>query len=192
MALDVKTNYPWDGEVAISVTEAPAGEKALALRVPGWCKKWTLTVNGEAVDAQPQDGYVSIKRAWRAGDVVSLSLDMPVKYVRSSPKVRENAGRVALMRGPVVYCLEEADNGDQLHLVRAGGPLTAKAAWQPDLLGGIVAIETAGVREKAADWGETLYADCAAPEEEKATLKWIPYYAWANRGVGEMRVWIRE
>ena len=191
MALKVTTDYPWDGAVHLEITEAPASEKALALRIPGWCRNWTLSVNGESLTAS-KDGYVCIKkRAWRAGDAVDLTLDMPVRVVRSSPRVRENAGKVALMRGPIVYCLEEADNGDALHLVRMGGSLMAATAWRSDL-GGIVAIATTGLREKNEGWDETLYSDAPAPEEEKTTLRWIPYYAWANRGVGEMRVWIRE
>ncbi|MBO4883979.1 MAG: glycoside hydrolase family 127 protein [Clostridia bacterium] len=192
MALSVETDYPWDGAVRVCVAEAPAGEKTLALRVPGWCRRWSLAVNGEIVTVAPEDGYVSLKRVWRAGDVVELALDMPARYVRSAPKVRENAGRVALTRGPVVYCLEEADNGAALHMVRAGGAPRAETAWRPDLLGGVVAITTAGLREKDDGWGETLYDDRPAPAAEETPLHWIPYYAWANRGVGEMRVWIRE
>ena len=112
--------------------------------------------------------------------------------MRANPRVAEDAGKVALTRGPLVYCLEEIDNGKRLHLLRAGGARGGiDARWEPGTLGGIVALETDGLRESEA-WEGPLYAACAAPETHPVRLRFIPYYAWANRGVGEMRVWIRE
>ncbi len=190
--VDVRTNYPWDGDVAVTVKDAASF--ALKLRVPGWCRGWTLRVNGAAVTPEVKDGYVALDRAWAAGDVVELSLDMPVALVRANPRVYEDAGKVAVTRGPLVYCLEEADNTRNLHLIRLGNiaPGDFEVAWKPDKLGGIVELTSPGLRESDAGWGETLYSGVNAVETSPAKLTWIPYYSWANRDPGEMRVWIRE
>ena len=194
MRLRVATDYPWDGRVRLTVEAAPPSAYALRLRVPGWCRRWTLSVNGEREDAPVEDGYAAVRRTWRAGDAVELVMDMPVAFTRANPRVREDAGRVAVTRGPLVYCLEEADNGPDLHLLRLGGarPEDFEAAWRGDALGGVVAITGTGARESDAGWGETLYSDALPVESAPARLTFIPYYAWANRAPGEMRVWIRE
>ena len=141
--------------------------------------------------AELSEGYALLKGPWKPGDVVELHMDMPARWVRANTRVREDAGRVALQRGPVVYCLEEADNGPSLHSVRIGSEAGAEPRWEPDTLGGVVTLTTPGLREKE-DGPETgLYTFREAPGTEEVSLRWIPYYAWANRGVGEMRVWIR-
>ena len=190
--LDVKTNYPWDGDVRVSVKDAAAF--ALKLRVPGWCRAWTLKVNGEAVSPEVRDGYVALDRAWAAGDVVELALDMPVELVRANPRVYEDAGKLAVARGPLVYCLEEADNTRNLHLIRLGNIAAGdfEAKWKPEKLGGIVELTSPGLRESDAGWGEALYSGVNAIETASARLTWIPYYSWANRAPGEMRVWVRQ
>ena len=190
--LNVATNYPWEGAVALTVDADAAF--ALKLRVPGWCRKWTLKVNGEAVDAAPADGYVAIDRAWKPGDRVEFTMDMPVCLVKAHPRVYEDAGKVAVTRGPIVYCLEEADNTRNLHLVRLGEAKAAdfQCAWKPEKLGGIVELTSPGVRETDAGWGEVLYSEEKDVESAPAKLTWIPYYSWANRDPGEMRVWVRR
>ena len=127
-------------------------------------------------------------------DAVALTLPMEVKLYSANPLVREGIGKLAVMRGPIVYCLEEADNGDLLHLIRLGDTEAADltAAYEPDTLGGVTVLISPGLKEKT-DWAaEGLYAAAKAPESEKISLRWIPCYAWANRNVGEMRVWIRK
>ena len=190
--LDVGTDYPWDGRVAVTVNADAAF--ALKLRVPGWCRRWTLAVNGAAMDAAPADGYLTLDRAWKAGDAVELTLDMPVALVRANPRVGEDAGRAAVARGPLVYCLEEADNGRDLHMLRLGGarPEDFEARWMPDKLGGIVELQCPGLRETDAGWGDDLYSADKDVETVPARLTWIPYYSWANRDPGEMRVWVRR
>ena len=191
VTLRVATDYPWDGKIDLTV-DADA-EFALKLRVPGWCHGFTLSVNGAAFSAQPEEGYVTLARRWQAGDAVSLTLDMPVRLIRANPRIPEDAGKVAVARGPLVYCLEEADNGPGLHRITLDG-VQAKdfaAEWQLDMLGGIVALTSPGWRESDAGW-DALYSDTADITRERATLTWIPYYAWCNRTPGEMRVWIRR
>ena len=190
--LSVRTDYPWDGAVAVTVGADAAF--ALRLRVPGWCRRWTVQINGEAQAPQVRDGYIVLDRAWKAGDAVALALDMPVALVQANPRVYEDAGKVAVARGPLIYCLEEADNTRNLHLVRLGDakPQDFTAAWKPDKLGGIVELTSPGLRESDAGWGDTLYSGEYAVESAPSHLTWIPYYRWANREPGEMRVWVRR
>ena len=193
LELRTATDYPWNGTIHIEVAPEDGDGKTVALRIPGWCRNWTLRVNGEAIDAEPVDGYVRVTRDWQAGDVIDLELELAVRRVRANPRIREDAGKVALARGPVVYCLEEADNGAALHGLIAEDFADAVVTWQADLLGGVMAVETAGTRETEADWDADIpYAACGEIPTKPARLRWIPYYAWANRGVGEMRVWVRS
>ena len=114
----------------------------------------------------------------------------PVVY--ANPRLYKYVGLAALMRGPVVYCLEEADNGRDLHLVRMGRDPQLQEAWSEEL-GGIVALTSRGERIDRESWeGQGLYAPAHAEKCDPATLRWIPYYAWSNRGEGEMRVWIHR
>ena len=123
-----------------------------------------------------------------------LSLRRPVSVLSANPRIREDAGKVAVSRGPLVYCLEEADNGRDLHLLRLGeaGPEDFETEWKPEKLGGIVEITTPGLRESDAGWGDELYSAGREISAAPVRLTWIPYYSWANRDPGEMRVWIRR
>lgn len=190
--LQTETNYPWDGKIRTQVDSE--GSWTLALRIPGWCDGYTLQVNGANISPEQHDGYVYITRDWKPGDIVMLNLPMAVKLYRANPLVREDAGQVAVMRGPVVYCLEEKDNGNMLHLVRLCDtkPEDFTATYDPELLGGIVRLGSPGWREQT-DWDNAgLYAAVSESALRAVSLRWIPYYSWANRGIGEMRVWIRE
>ena len=190
LSLRMETGYPWAGNICLTVEGDTPKEAALALRIPQWCSSWTLQVNEEAITAQPSDGYLLLKRVWHPGDRVFLNLDMQVRMIRANPAVREDIGKAALMRGPMVYCLEEADNGKDLHTLRHAPLIHAVEAFEPQELGGITALYTDGLRESREDWGSDLYAE-KEPEETAVRLRWIPYYAWANREPGEMMVWVR-
>ncbi|MBZ0279060.1 MAG: glycoside hydrolase family 127 protein, partial [Anaerolineae bacterium] len=109
--IEQQTRYPWDGDIQITLTPVKPARFELALRIPGWCRDYRVTVNGEAVTAPLEQGYLILDREWHAGDTVRLKLAMPVERIAANPQVRQDIGRVALQRGPVVYCLEEADNG---------------------------------------------------------------------------------
>ena len=194
VSLKTETNYPWDGNISVTVTpEAPASFP-LNLRVPGWCSAWTLKLNGQVLNPDTVDGYISLNRLWNPGDRLELSLEMPVSFLSANPRIYEDAGKVAVSRGPLIYCLEEPDNGRNLHLVRLGNarPENCRAEWKPDKLGGIVEITSPGIRESDDGWGDTLYSAEKPVASSPVTLTWIPYYAWANREPGEMRVWIRK
>ena len=191
--LEVQTNYPWEETVRIRVLPEQPAEFTLALRIPGWCRSWTVCCGQEKADGEVRDGYCYIRRRWNREDLLELKLEMPVEMMRANPKVREDIGKVALMRGPVVYCLEEADNGPDLHLFRLGETPDFQTCYQPDLLDGIMTVRAKAQKLCGQAWeaGE-LYSSGKAESYEEKELLWIPYYAWANRQKGELMVWIRK
>jgi DUF1680 family protein len=197
--LDVRTNYPWDGEIALGVQAAAPVEFTLRLRIPAWCRGATCAVNGAppqevgrvAANTPPSalaDGYLLLRRKWHPGDTVALSLPMPIERMRADPRVAADAGCVALQRGPLVYCLEQADNGPDLAALSLPRDAILRERFDPALLGGCVVIEGEGLR---AQPGAALYS-AEPPRTIAAPLRAVPYALWANRGEGEMRVWIRE
>jgi DUF1680 family protein len=198
VGLRQRTQYPWDGNVEIEVE----GESAfsLMLRIPAWCEEGAaIEINGKPFDGSASPGsYAEIRRAWRPGDRVRLALPMPVNHVECHPYVSENAGRVALMRGPLLYCVEQVDNlgFDLRDIVLPAGPgfLTEH---RPDMLGGVTILRTqAEIVPPDEEWGERLYrrARPRADEPQGATaeITAVPYYAWANRDPGPMRLWLRS
>ncbi len=192
--LTQQTNYPWEGETRLQVEVDQPGRFRLGLRIPGWCRSYKLSVNGEAVTAAPVKGYVLIDREWKSGDEVILSLDMPVERILPHPQIRHDAGNIALQRGPVVYCFEEVDNGDNLANVIIPPDARINTTFEPDLFSGVTVINVEGQRAEAAGWKGGLYQPRSVQQLKRtpAALKAIPYCFWANRQPGEMRVWIRE
>src|SRR5262249_10598824 len=138
--LDEQTNYPWDGDIHFTVKVEHPTQFKLALRIPNWCRDFSVKVNGTDVSANPTNGYVVIAREWATGDEVAVHLTMPVERIVSHPQVRQDAGYIALQRGPVVYCLEEADNGPQLANIALPRDARLTAQFDPNLFGGINVI----------------------------------------------------
>jgi DUF1680 family protein len=196
VALRQSTRYPWEGEIAIEV--GGEGEFTIRLRIPEWCESGVaLTVNGAAVGTPAAAGtYASVRRTWQTGDIVRLSLPMPVRRLSCHPRVTENAGHVALMRGPLVYCLEQVDHpGVDIHDIALPDETTFRTDWAPDLLGGVVTLTAEAVTDPAGGaWHNRLYQSIqtiAGEQSQQSTqIRAIPYYAWANRDPGPMRVWI--
>jgi DUF1680 family protein len=192
VTLGVTTEYPWDGKVKLDVK--PAGETpfALRLRVPGWCGDAKLKVNGQDVPGEPVKGYLTVSRAWKAGDTVELDLDMTVRRMSANPNAAEMRGRLALARGPLVYCVEGVDLPEDARkdfwsfTLPPDAPLAT--AFRSDLLGGVVTIMGEGYVAEASDWSRTLYQETAALKKVGFTA--VPYCAWDNRGAGPMEVWI--
>lgn len=182
-----KTAYPFDGNVQVTVS---AGTYALKLRIPNWSSNTTALLNGQPIHLKCERGFAVIERDWKDGDCVALCFDMSIRRVYAHPSVSEDVGKVAIQRGPLVYCVEEADNGPQLHRMvlerTAQGVLEAREDIQPGMVG--IAFNAF----RTMDDGDDLYVLDHAPECEPAAMRMIPYYAWSNRSVGEMRVWIRE
>ena len=192
--IEQHTAYPWDEEVRLTVHVNQPTRFALALRVPGWCRDARLQINGEDGAWAADKGYAKVEREWNTGDVVVLTLAMPVERIVSHPKVRQNAGRIALQRGPVVYCLEEVDNGPELANVVLPQGAALAASHDPDLFGGVTVITGEAVRLAPERWPGGLYQPQATQTivASTFTFKAIPYCFWANRQPGEMRVWMRE
>ncbi|VBB05741.1 six-hairpin glycosidase [Lucifera butyrica] len=187
------SNYPWDGTISISLTVAEKQKFTLALRVPGWCRQYQLAVNGEKMDFLTiEDGYAVLSREWIDNDEITLTLAMPVEIVHAHPRVRENIGKVAIQRGPLIYCLEEADNGKGLAEVMLETNAGLAAKFDEDLFDGTVVI-TGNAKWYGGGIGEKhLYQFGEYPAKHKA-IKAIPYYLWGNRQPGnEMLVWVSK
>jgi DUF1680 family protein len=190
VAIKEASDYPWSGDIRIAVDPEDPTTFELRLRIPGWAKTASATVNGEPIALRPERGYAAISRRWSAGDVVALDLSMPPERLYAHPSVRMDVGRVALRRGPLIYCVEEADNpggpAQRLTLPREA-PLKAERA---DLFGGVTMLK-APAKALAPSDGAALYST-TPPATRDATLAAIPYFLWANREPASMQVWIAE
>jgi DUF1680 family protein len=185
------SNYPWSGDIRIAIDPAEPKAFDVKLRVPGWARSYSVAVNGKAVMAAPVSGYITINRVWTNGDTIALDLPMPAERLYANPGVIMDAGRVALKRGPLVYCLEEADNpGGAVQRLKLPRSAELMSGTRADLFGGIVTLSAQGRALDASDWRD-LYRTAPSPEAAQ-TLTAIPYYLWANRGRGSMVVWVPE
>lgn len=194
--LHQQTLYPWDGAVQLDITPAQAQTFTLHLRLPEWCDQYQLKVNGVAQTLQPEEGgYFAITREWQPGDQVTYRMEMPVRAVRANPAVRQLQARVAIQRGPIVYCLEGVDHDNAVLDRISVNPADVEqfsVEFQPELLGGVAVLRGQGfLMEETADWGDTLYRSGSAPKDVPVQLTAIPYCTWDNREPGEMRVWLR-
>jgi len=186
ISLKMKTDYPHNGRVTIDLS---AGKYRLMLRKPAWCEAYTLNLRGKPIEVETVDGYLAIERQWQEGDRVEYDMEMPVYRVWANPKVAADIGKVCVMRGPLVYCAEERDNGKGLHALYL--PRDAKWAESklPDLPEGTITLSAEG---KTADLSiDELYAT-TPPKLVNKQIQLIPYFAWANRGIGEMTVWLND
>jgi DUF1680 family protein len=185
-----KTDYPWSGNVKLIVN--PKGEETFQvnLRIPGWCRGATAAVNGKEIDAAPgENGYLQIARPWRRGDTITLKMPMPVRRIVANPNVAANVGRIALQRGPVVYCLEGIDNEGSVRDIAIPRGARFKAQFEPEMLGGIVVLRGEALRRKPVEWSGNLYRPQA---EKEVSVVAVPYHVWDNREAGEMVVWLPE
>ena len=189
--LQITSSFPWEGSVSIRVAAEEAAEFTLALRIPEWCSDYHITAPEGEVTVK--DGYYYITRCWSKDDTITLGFPMKIRRIRSNTKVRENIGKVAFTRGPIVYCLEEKDNQSNLHLItvpkNAGFTTQSFSILDREM----IALTSKGIRilpEASVD--AKLYSDIEDEMTEETDLTWIPYYTWANRGEGEMQVWVRE
>jgi len=188
------SEYPWQGTVNIELTVNRPTSLTLCLRLPGWCEQATVRLADQ--DPLPAtagvEGYIRIEREWRDTTRVTLALDMPVQRIEAHPSVDGNAGRVALQRGPVLYCLEETDNGKHLHDILLPRDTPIAVCFGDSELGAGVPVLTATARRRdPAAWTGRLYSTRSSPTVTQ-DLRAIPYFFWNNRGEGEMLVWVRE
>jgi DUF1680 family protein len=200
VAIRQETRYPWDGKVRIALDPARPVELAVHVRVPGWAQgrpvpsdlyryadagaaPFTLAVNGQAAKPEMTGGFAVLRRTWKAGDAIELELPMDVRRVLSHEKVAANAGRVALERGPVVYCAEAVDNGGRVFNLVLPDDARLEARHRPDLLGGVTVVAGRALALHASENGRSV----VTREQDFVA---VPYYAWAHRGEGEMAVWL--
>ncbi|OWV71565.1 hypothetical protein ATY77_13705 [Rhizobium sp. R634] len=191
--LEQATNYPWDGAVAFTTRLKKRARFALSLRIPDWAEGATLSVNGAMLDlnAHVRQGYARIDREWADGDRIALFLPLALRPQYANPKVRQDAGRVALMRGPLVYCVETTDNGEGLNAIVLPRELSAAETVVLKDLNDAVALDLKVEREETSDWGTPLYRKAPAARQV-ATARFVPYHLWDNRAPGEMLVWVQS
>ncbi|HEX4285488.1 MAG TPA: beta-L-arabinofuranosidase domain-containing protein [Terracidiphilus sp.] len=185
------TRYPWHGSVRITVDPEQAASFAVMLRIPAWCTGESVKVNGQSVPTQQKTrGYVRIDRTWNRNDVVELEMPMPIRQVFANPLIEANVGRSALMRGPVVYCVESVDNSNRVAQLLLTNPAAVTAKFDKTLLDGVVVITAQGAA--AHPTVDVLYSTSRQLDSKTtAAITAIPYYANANRGPVDMAVWLR-
>ncbi|MBQ2955494.1 MAG: glycoside hydrolase family 127 protein [Clostridia bacterium] len=187
VTLTTDARMPWDGQVSVRIqADKPAGF-TLMLRVPTWAKNFSMTIDGQVAEPVVENGYIVLNRLFGAETVVALEFPMEVRFMSASLHTPNYAGKTALMRGPLVYCLEEKDNGPQLWNLSVK-PGTAEARFDESLLCGVTAITADGLRDEMESG---LYTE-SVPGRNAVPLTFVPYYAWGNRGKGEMAVWLRR
>jgi DUF1680 family protein len=194
-----QNNYPWDGALGFTVSPQKSDVFSLQVRIPGWASNQAIpsdlytfndkqnapvaiSINGQPVDYTVEKGYAVIKRTWKKGDVLKVDLPMEIRRVVANEKVKDDQGKVALQRGPLIYCAEWADNNGKAANILLPADASFQASFKPDLLNGVEVLQSdlpvITVDEKAQTVSTT-----------RKTVTAIPYYAWANRGKGEMMVW---
>jgi DUF1680 family protein len=188
-----ETDYPWSGEVKVRIERAPAGEMALHLRIPGWAESARIALNGKPLAiALRSSTFAEVRRKWSRGDIVELALPMPARLVEANPVMEFTRGQVAVMRGPIVYCLESPDlpPGVRVSEVRLPGGVVLEPRMENGRLGRITVLEGSARRDPEGSWTDLLYRTLRPSAAEAVRLRLIPYYAWANRGVSHMTVWM--
>ncbi len=189
--LEQTTNYPWDGNITISIKEAPIKQTGLFLRIPSWCKKATIRINGSIVfHPVHYSTYNLLKRSWKAGDKIELVLDMPATLIESNPLVEETRNQVTVKRGPIVYCLESTDL-PTAKVFDVMIPSNIKFQTVPMKIdnGNVIALQGKARILQSSSWKNTLYKELDTTSKP-ISIKLIPYYAWANRGQTDMTVWL--
>jgi uncharacterized protein len=185
------SDYPWSGDIRIAVEPDEPAAFDLKLRIPAWANGATASVNGEPSRLSIMRGYATIRQRWRKGDVVALRLPMPPERLYADPRVRTDVGRTALRRGPLIYCVEEADNsGGSVQTLTLPRDAAIEPERREDLLGGIVTLTTTAKRLLSAP-DSPLYAP-SPPALQDVMLTALPYFLWANREAGSMQIWLAE
>lgn len=192
--LQIQSDYADRGTVKYRVEVEQPTHFAIHFRIPSWSDEHRVCINGsEYKTGVLKNGYLTVRRIFRTGDIVELDFGMKVSVYRTRAEVRGNAGKVAIRRGPLVYCIESPDNGVGLHLLRIRTSTAMKTEYRQNLLQGVTIIRAGGFRLIQPDGtGDRLYFPNQAFDRRETDILMIPYHKWANRGISEMRVWIEE
>lgn len=185
----IQSQFPWDGDVSLTVRAKDSGLK-LALRIPDWCDGYQLEHSGQ-YQCTKIDGYLYMEKEWGDEDTIAISFPMRAKLMAAAPAVREDIGKAALVRGPIVYCIEEADNGKDLHLLSIKSDTTFEVT-EETIQGTLVRkIRAQGYRTIFEQQQGRLYYPLETKvEKQEVSITYVPYYTWANRGENEMQVWV--
>jgi DUF1680 family protein len=197
LKLTQKTNYPWDGAIDMSVHPAQPSEFSLYLRIPGWADRADVTVNGKAWPGAAPGKYLNIRRRWSQDDTIRLQLPMAPQPLAANPHVADDVGRIAVQRGPLVYCLEGLDQPQGVDLSEVSLPMGKQtesqfeSEFRSDLLDGVVILRHPGFVREGDGSENALYPRYTGDpvKTRRVTLTFIPYYAWANRAATGMQVW---
>ncbi len=188
--LKQENRYPWEGGIKFMVVASTAENVSLAMRIPGWCRNWSASVNGnKAVGVKVENGYAFFNGNWKAGDEIELNFELQIEIIQANPKVRANAGKIAIQRGPLVYCLEEVDNGAILSALSIDTDSEFVAETDKGLADNAVVIKGKAFRTSDGNWEDVLYRPYSVNEKE-VEFKAVPYFMWGNREPGEMLVWV--
>jgi DUF1680 family protein len=190
LSLRMQTEYPWDGRISLVAAAEHPVNCQLHVRIPAWAREFELSVNGDKVKPILQAGYALIERNWTDGDRLELYLPMPVEIIEAHPALRQAAGKVALKRGPVVYCIEETDNGPGVFSIAAASD-TVFNVEKRKIAGFELPVLTFPATRRKHDADEALYHPVSA-EYETVRITALPYFMWANRGENEMTVWLKR
>ncbi len=196
LSLVVETKYPYEGTVRLTVKEVSAFRGTISLRQPAWCPSTSITINGEKSRVLvAENGYFLLDHDWKSGDVIEMEMTLAPVFVEANPRVDAVRGCVAIQFGPLVFCLESQDqpvNGG-LEDIRVNTKKPLISHWRDDLLGGVLTMEASGCEVDMEPWNGRLYRSAnrhSEPVCRDIKLTAIPYYAWGNRGIASMRVWI--
>ncbi len=192
LVLRMETGYPWDGRIVMTLGTACPVTGRILLRIPGWCGKYSLCVNHDSVEGAVEKGYLSIYRRWENNDRIELAFHMPAVLMQADPRVREDCGKAAVMRGPVVYCLEGVDNGEELSglSIDPGQEMVCVRGDFPDMPEAVT-ILLKGFRLTVDEKDEGKLYRKADFKKEPVSIRAVPYFLWGNRGFSEMQVWTR-
>ncbi|MBQ9064108.1 MAG: glycoside hydrolase family 127 protein [Blautia sp.] len=201
LKMRTETRYPFEGRIRIRFSETETGETApaktdeintLRVRIPGYASSFAITRNSRPAEYETDKGYACVKANFISGDVLEITFDMPSKFMSANPAVRADAGRAALVKGPLVYCLEEQDNGRNLEKLVVDTDAPVRETFEKTILGGTLILQAQGWRESYEAFDSSKLYQEARTVREPVTLSFIPYAFWDNRIPGEMEVWVRK
>ena len=196
VSIRMKTDYPFNSIVEIEINSVQITSFSLNLRIPAGCFNPRLKINGQvSKDWTVRNGYIQIQGNWQGQTRVDMEFDMPVQLIHANPQVRADIGKVAVVKGPIVYCIEEVDNGNLLAANQILSSAAFSEQFQTEILGGTIMLETSGEKLidqcDSSEWGQIPLYRTTKPGTIPVKLKFIPYCLWGNRKTGEMLVWIR-
>ena len=187
-----ESDFPWDGHIKLTIEPTTSSNFRLCLRHPNWSSQVDLLANGDRLHdpSANKNGYFELTIIWQPGDTVDVNFNMSVQRIVTNPQVKSNLGKVALRRGPMIYCLEVIDNEGSAKDIALLRTNQLEAGFESDLLGGVTVLRGAANRRGSPEWENQLYQTTEADQDIQIMA--IPYFAWDSRQAGQMTVWLPE